>query len=77
MLKVPIPKANFALVKAVLQTAPEELAVKVQYWQHQSKWSSSHHPTPTASLGLAGKNVLLMVASPGFLEKTTLGSYRT
>lgn len=44
-----ILKANYALVKAVLQTVPEELAVEVQCKQHQRKrFSSSCYPPPAA-----------------------------
>lgn len=40
-----IRKANYALVKAALQTAPEELAVEARTRQHQSK-----RPPPPAIL---------------------------
>lgn len=74
-----IPKANYALVKAALQTAPEELAVEAPYRQHQSeRFASSRHPPPTAWLGLAGTNALLLtVVSSGFVQKNALGSYST
>lgn len=50
----PILKANYALVKAALQTVPEELAVEVQCKQHQRKrFSSSCYP-PSRSLTWPG-----------------------
>lgn len=66
-----ILKANYALVRAALQTVPEELAVEARKRQHQSE-----HSPPLAIrlphlglawLGLAGTNaVLLTVVSSGF-----------
>lgn len=44
-----IPRANYALVKAALQTGPEECAIGAQDGQHQSeRFSSSRHAPPTA-----------------------------